>query len=91
MITHTDRDVVSNPAVSIDTTEARTRVLALSVDTSFVSGTVLVDLTLGPTVGRRSQHLRQTVTLAPVSHPPWRLAVWSTGIWVTRIDFDWFN
>lgn len=72
--------MVSNPAVGIDSTEARTRVLTLPVDTGLVSGTVVVDLTLRPAVGRRSQHLRQTVTLTPGPDHPRRFAVWSTGV-----------
>ena len=85
LVTHTDGNVISDPAVGIHTTEAGTGILTLSVDTCPVCGTVVVDLTLRSAVGRRAQHLRQTVALTPGAHHSWGFAVWSTGIWVAGV------
>ena len=85
LVTNTDGDVISNPAVGIDSTEARTGVLTLPVDTGSVSRTVVVDLTLWPAVGWRAQHLRQTVTLTPGPYHSRRFAVWSTGVRIAGV------
>ena len=77
--------MISDPAVGIDPTEAGAGVLTLSVDASSVSGTVVVDLTLRPAVGRRAQHLGQTVTLTPGPHHSRGLAVGSTGIRIAGV------
>ena len=84
--------MVSNPAVGIDSTESRTGILTLPVDAGFVCGTVVVDLTLRPTVGRRSQHLRQTVTLTPGPHHSGRFAVGSTGVRLAGVHcYHWLH
>ena len=85
LVTNTDGNMIPDPAVGIDPTEARAGVLTLSVDAGSVSGTVVVDLTLRPAVGRRSQHLRQAVTLTPGSHHSGRFAVWSTGVGIAGV------
>ena len=92
LVTDTDGNVIPDPAVGIDPTEAGAGVLTLSVDAGSVSRTVVVDLTLRPTVGRRSQHLRQTVTLTPGPHHSGRFAVRSTGVRLAGVHcYHWLH
>ena len=72
--------MVPNTAVGIDTTEAGTGVLTLSVDTGFVLRTLRVDDTLWTTVGRSSYHLRQAGALTRTPHIPGRVGVWPTRV-----------
>ena len=84
--------MVSDSAVSIDSTEARTGVLTLSVDAGLVGGAVSINLALWATVGRRSKHLWKTVALTSVSNSSWRFTVGSTRIRITRIlSLYWFR
>ena len=83
--------MVSNSAVGIDAAEARTRVLALSVDAGLVRWTVRVDHTLRPAVGRRANHLWQAGALAAVSDGSWRIAVGSARVGIARITFNRLN
>ena len=84
--------MVSDSAVSIDSTEARTGVLTLSVDAGLVGGAVSINLALWATVGRRSKHLWKTVALTLVSNSSWRFTVGSTRIRITRIlSLYWFR
>ena len=90
LVTDTERDVISDTAVGIDTTEPRTGILTFSVDACFVWWTVRVNNTFWSTVGRSSNHLWQTGTVTSVTNLSRRIAVWSTRIWLTRIFFyDW--
>ena len=76
--------MVAHIAVGVDTAQARTRVLALSVDAGLVRWTVRVDHTLWPAVGRRANHLWQAGALA--------LAIKLSGrvrIWTTRVGDAW--
>ena len=50
LITDANRNMVSNIAIGIDSTETRTRILTLSVDTRFVNWAILVYDTLRSTV-----------------------------------------
>ena len=52
LVAATLRNMVPHPAVCVHTTEARTGVLALSVDTSSVCGAVSIDHTLRSAIGR---------------------------------------
>lgn len=84
--------MVSDSAISIDSTEARAGVLTLSVDAGLVGGAVSINLTLWSTVGRRSKHLWKTVALTSVSNSSWRFTVGSTRIRITRIfSHNWFR
>ena len=51
LVADTQGNVVANLAVGVNTTKARTRVLALSADTSPICWAVCVDQTLGSAVG----------------------------------------
>ena len=91
MVTDTNRNMISDSAVSIDSTEARAGILTLPVDAGFVSWAVSIDLTFWPAVGRRAKHLWKTVTLASVADSSWRFTVRSTGIGITGIlSHNWF-
>ena len=83
--------MVAHIAVGVDTAQARTRVLALSVDAGLVRRTVRVDHTLWPAVGRRANHLWQAGALATVSDGSWRIAVGSARVGIARITFNRFN
>ena len=83
--------MVSDSAVGIDSTEARTGILTLSVDAGLVGGTVSVDLALGSAVGGRAKHLWKTVALTSAANSSWRFTVGSTRIRITRIlSHYWF-
>ena len=71
LVTDTQRDVVPHFTVSPCATETRAGVPALSRDTGKLWGTVGVKNTLRLTVRRRTDHVRQTGALAPVSRHPW--------------------
>ena len=58
LVTDADGNMVPDTAVSVDTTQARTWVLALTPDACFVGRAVGVDHTLRPAVWRRPNHLR---------------------------------
>ena len=84
--------MVSNSAVGIDAAEARTRVLALSVDAGLIGGTVRIDDALWPAVGRRANHLRQAGAAALTANVPRRVAVGPTRVGHTRVlHDDWLN
>ena len=52
LITDTNRNMVSDSAVCINTTKTRTRVLTFPVDAGLVSRTICIDLALRSAVGR---------------------------------------
>jgi hypothetical protein len=87
--------MVPHPAVGIHTTEARTGVLAFSVDARSVCGAVCIDQTLRSAIGWASNHLRQAGALTAVSNLPRRIAVWTTRVGVTGIichhRFNWYR
>ena len=84
--------MVPHPAVGIDTTQAGTRVLTLSTDAGLVRGTVRVNITFGPAVGRGADHFRQAGALASVPNGSGWVGVGSTGVWLARIfRHNWFN
>ena len=83
--------MVAHIAVGVDTAEARTRVLALSVDAGLVRWTVRVDHTLRAAVGWRANHLWEAGALATVSDGSWRIAVGSTWVGITRVSIHRLN
>ena len=85
MVTDTERDVISDTAVSIDTTEPRTGILTFSVDTCSVLRTFRVDNTLWPAVWWAPDHLWQTSTVTRTAEIPGSIAVWTAGVWITGI------
>ena len=90
LVTNTQRDVVSDPAVSIDSTESRTGILTLSVDACFVLRTFRVDNTFRSAVWRAPNHLGQTSAVTRTAEVPGRIAVWTAGVRITGIlYYDW--
>ena len=85
LVAATLRNMVPHPAVCIHTTEARTGVLAFSVDARSVCGAVCIDQTLRSAIGWASNHLRQAGALTAISNLPRRIAVWTTWVGVTWI------
>ena len=51
LVTHTDGHMIPDPAVGIDATQARTRVLTLLVDTSLIGWAIRVHIAFRSTVG----------------------------------------
>ena len=84
LIAHTDWYMISDPTISIDSTKTRTGVLAFSANACFVRRTIRVDVTLWSTVGRGTNHLRETGAATLTTYFPW--GVW---VWTTRIGFTW--
>jgi len=91
LVTHTDRDMVTNSAVRVYTTETRAWVLAFPVNASSVCWTVGVNLAFRAAVGRTSNHLRQARTLTTITYSSRGVTVGSTGVRVTWISLDWFR
>ena len=92
LVADTNGNMVSNSAVGIDAAEARTRVLAFSVDAGLVRRTVRVDDTLRAAVWRRANHLRQAGAAALAANVPRRVAVGPTRVGHTRVlHDDWLN
>ena len=77
--------MVPDSAVGVHTTEARTGVLALSVDARSVCGAIGIDQTLRSAIGWASNHLRQAGALTAVSNLPRRIAIGTTRVGVTGI------
>ena len=71
LVANTDWYVVPDPAVGIDTTQARTRINTFLLSTSLVLRTILVEYTLRSTVGSGSNHARQTGAVTSISIIPW--------------------
>ena len=90
LVTNTDGNVVSNPAVGIDSTESWTGILTLSVDACFVLRTFRVDNTFRSAVWRAPNHLGQTSAVTRTAEVPGRIAVWTAGVRITGIlYYDW--
>ena len=88
MVTNTDRNMVPYSAVSVNTTEAGTRVLAFPVYTSLVCWAVSVNLAFWAAVRRTADHLGEAGTLAPVTYLSGRMAVRSARVWFTGVSLD---
>ena len=88
LVADTDRHMVPDAAVGIDTAQTGAGVLALSGDASKLLGAVRVDVALRTTVWRRSDHTRRAIALALTAIVPWLKGIWSTRIGVTRIFFN---
>ena len=67
LVADTNRHMVPDPAVGIDATKTRARILTFSRDAGQLWGTVGVENTLRLTVWWRTDHVRETRALAPVS------------------------
>ena len=92
IVTYTEWYMVSYSTVCIDTTQSRARILTFSIDTCSLLRTVRVDYTLWSTIWWRTNHFWQTSTVTSFSYYSWWIAVWSTWIWIARINcFYWFN
>ena len=85
IVANAERQMISDITTSIDPTQTRTRVLALSVDAGLIGGTVRIDDALWPAVGRRANHLRQAGAAALTANVPRRVAVGSAGVGVTWV------
>ena len=85
LVADTNRHVVPDPAVGIDATQSRARILALSGDASQLLGAVRVDHTLRATVRGRANHLGHTGAPTLTTNIPWRECVWSTWVGVARV------
>ena len=88
LVTDADGDMAPHATVGIDTTDARTGVLALAVDAGPVQWAVGVDDTLRPAVGRRADHLPQAGALALAPDGPRRVAVGTAGVRLARVRDD---
>ena len=77
--------MVADAAVRVDTAETRTRILAFTVDTRLVRGTVRVYDTFWATVWWRANHFRQTCALTSAAYYSWRMGVWSTWVGYARV------
>ena len=92
LVADTNWNMVPNSAVGIDSTQARTRILALAGNAGKLWRAVRVDDALWSAVGRRAQHSRQTAALASLSNNLWLVAVGTAGIGITGINSnDWLN
>ena len=90
LVTNAQRHVIPHTAVGIDTTEAGTGVLTLSVDASLVLGTLRVDDTLWSAVWRLANHVRETRAVTRAPEVAGRIGVGTTGVRVTRIlHYHW--
>ena len=78
--------MVSNPAVGVNSTQARTRILALAVDAGFVGGAVRVDDALWPAVGRGADHVWQAGAVAALSNHAGRVGIWAAGVGITWVN-----
>ena len=83
--------MVPDSAVSIDSTQSRTGVLTLAADARLVRRAVRVHDTLRPAVGWGADHLGEARTLAALSYYPRWIAVWTTRVWITRVDIFFYN
>ena len=83
--------MVTHSAVSIDTAETRTGVLAMPVDTGKLGGTISIDDTFRSTVGRASDHVWHARALASVSNSSGWQGVGPTGVWITGVDLNWLD
>ena len=88
LVADTNRHVVPDPAVGIDATQSRTRILAFSGDASQLLGAVRVDHTLRAAIGRRANHLRHASAPTLTTNIPWWQCVWSTRIGIARVFFN---
>ena len=91
LVADADRNMVSHVAVSVDTAEARAGVLTLAADARLVRRAVRVHDTLRPAVGWGADHLGEARTLAALSYYSRWIAVWTTGVWITRVDIFFYN
>ena len=71
LVADTNRHVAPDPAVGIDATQSRARILAFSGDASQLLRAVRVDNALRATIGRRADHLWHTSAVASVSNLLW--------------------
>ena len=85
LVANTDGNMIPDPAVGIDATQAGTGILALAVDTRLVGWTIGIDDAFRSAVGRRSNHFRQAGAIASVPNSSGRIGVGSTGIGITWV------
>ena len=91
LVTDADWNMVPHVTIGIDTAEARAWVLTLASDASLVRGAVRVDDTLWAAVGWGADHLGEARTLAALSYYSRWIAIWTTGVWITRVDIFFYN
>ena len=72
--------MVPNSAVGVKTTQTRTRILALAVDTGQVGRTFRVDDALRPAVGRRANHVWKAGAVTAGAVFPGRVGVRAAGV-----------
>ena len=91
LVADADWYMVAHITIGIDTTQARAGVLTLAADARLVRRAVRVHDTLRPAVGWGADHLGEARTLAALSYYPRWIAVWTTGVWITRVDIFFYN
>jgi len=85
--------MVAHAAIRIDAACSWTGVNTVLVQAGLVSGTVVIDDTFWPTIGRAAKDARQAgAVAAAIASVPGRVGVGPTGVGLTRIIGDhWFN
>ena len=77
--------MVPDSAVGVHSADTRAGINTLVVLAGLVRGTVTVDLTFRPAVGRGSKHSRSAGAVTSVANGSWRVGVPATGIGITGI------
>jgi hypothetical protein len=86
LVAGTDGHVIAHATIGIDATGAGTGVHTVLIEAGPVGGTVVVDDTLWPTVGRAALHAGQAgAVAAAVARVARRIGIWTTGVRLTRI------
>ena len=85
LVADTNRHMVPDPAVGIDATKTRARILTFSRDASQLLGAVRVDDTFRAAVGRGADHLGHARATTLTTNIPWRECVWSTWVGIARV------
>ena len=88
----TDWEMIVNIALSIQSTQSRTRIHTLVIQTSLVAQTFCVHHTFWPTIWRGANHARLTSAVTSFTDNSWRVWVWTTWIrftWVNNYSFSY--
>ena len=85
LVADTNRHMVPDPAVGIDATKTRARILTFSRDAGQLLGAVRVDDTFRAAVGRGADHLGHARATTLTTNIPWRECVWSTWVGIARV------
>ena len=85
LVADTNRNMVPDPAVGIDATKTRARILTFSRDAGQLLGAVRVDDTFRAAVGRGADHLGHARATTLTTNIPWRECVWSAWVGIARV------